>query len=290
MYCTSDKFIHGLFCFRQVYFLPLRATLYAAEYPWIRYVQGSRHQFFKWISRDVNNKRDTVLVLCVRMGGEYCARRPMLKNMYRACFHKLFCIFLAVFIQSCLAKTHKHPTPTYFHRHNQDGTLVDRSSPSYDEVFETKFVETISSLDQNTASLSVSTSKDIENGEDVTVTWKNVVKPSAKDWVGLYCPQNDTARKALDYFFVTDAGQFWLEGYGSRTVKLFNLRTECEFRYYRNEVGGEYTALVARSNLVTFKGGPDQPQHGHLSLTNDPSQMRVMWISGNGKIVFTRIQ
>jgi len=81
---------------------------------------------------------------------------------------------------------------------------------------------------------------------------------------------------------VTDAGQFWLEGYGSRTVKLFNLRTECEFRYYRNEVGGEYTALVARSNLVTFKGGPDQPQHGHLSLTNDPSQMRVMWISGNG--------
>ena len=195
---------------------------------------------------------------------------------------------LAIILQPCLANTHKHPTPTYFHRWNHDGTLVDRSSQSYEAVFRTEFIEKISSLDQSTASLFAHPFRSVENGEDTTVMWKNVVKPSAKDWVGLYCPHNDTAKKALDYFFVSDAGESWQSGYGSRTVKLFNLRTECEFRYYRSEGGREYTALVAKSNLVTFKGGRDQPQHGHLSLTNDPSQMRVMWISGNGKMKCAR--
>ena len=195
------------------------------------------------------------------------------------------CMLLVLIVNNCHAKTHKHPTPTYFHRKNPDGTLVDRASSSYDDVFRTKFIETISDLDHSTASLLVHPFSDVENGEDTTVTWKNVIKPSPKDWIGLYCPHNDTAKRALDYFFVTDSGKSWQYGYGSKTVKLFNMRAECEFRYYRNTGGGEYTALVATSDLITFKGGFDQPLHGHLSLTNDPSQMRVMWISGNGKII-----
>ena len=192
-------------------------------------------------------------------------------------------IFLATVCRPCLAKTHKHPTPTYFHRKHPDGTLVDRSNPQFNDVFKTKLIETISSLDKHTASLVIHPFKDLENGEDATVIWKNVIKPSANDWIGLYCPQNDTASRALDYFFVTDS-ESWQHGHGSRTVKLFNLRTECELRYYRSVGGGEYTALVATSDLITFKGGADLPHHGHLSLTNDPSQMRVMWISGNSKM------
>lgn len=193
---------------------------------------------------------------------------------------------LAMNVWPCLCKTHQHPTPTYFHRKDSDGGLVDRSSPLYNDVFETKFIETTSYLDQNTASLFVHPFNDLENGEDVTVVWKNVIKPSRKDWVGLYCPRNDTPMKALDYFFVTESfeKESWRHGYGSKAVKLFNLRSDCEFRYYRSVDGiGEYTALVARSNLITFQGGADLPHHGHLSLANDASQMRIMWISGNGK-------
>ena len=203
----------------------------------------------------------------------------------RSLLYPSFCILLALVVQFCHAKTHKHPTPTYFHRHNPDGTLVDRSSSSYDDVFRTNFLETISSLDQSTASIFVYPFKEISSGEDITVTWKSVVNPSSEDWIGLYCPQNDTATRALDYFFVTDSKESWQQGYGKRTVKLFNMRSECELRYYRSVGSREYTALVAKSNLVTFRGGSGQPQHGHLSLTNDPSQMRVMWISGNGNIL-----
>lgn len=194
-------------------------------------------------------------------------------------------ILLSITVWPSLGKTHKHPTPTYFHRQNPDGSLVDRSSPLYNNVFETRFLETVSALDGGTASLSIHPFKDLESGEDTTVVWKNVIKPSRDDWIGLYCPRNDTAIRAVDYFYVTESsyGESWRDGHGSKTVKLFNLRSDCELRYYRRVDGGEYTALVARSDVITFKGGSDLPHHGHLSLTNDPSQMRIMWISGNGK-------
>ena len=34
-----------------------------------------------------------------------------------------------------------------------------------------------------------------------------------------------------------------------------------------------------------FEGGPEMPLQIHLALTGDPTQMRVMWNSGTGKIL-----
>ena len=206
---------------------------------------------------------------------------------------------MVMFILACLLsldfvspKSHTHPIPTYFHRHNADGSLTDRSDPSYNAVFDAKFLETISPLDASTSILTVHPNNDVENGEEVTVTWKNIIKPSAKDWIGLYCPHNDTATQALDYFYVTDAHEkeTWKKGFGDRAIRLYNMRNHCEMRYYRNVDGGDYAALVTKSELIRFKGGADLPMHGHLSLTNDPSQMRVMWISGNGKTLRVRVE
>ena len=198
----------------------------------------------------------------------------------------LCCLFVIGNLQIVYAKSskHKHPIPTYFHRRNPDGSLISRADPSYGDIFMTNFINSVSSLDQATGSISVDPHNDVENGANVAVTWKNIVKPEAKDWIGLYCPHNDSAAHPLDYFFVTNSETAtWHQGYGSKNVRVFNMRNECEFRYYRYVDGGVYTALAARSQLLTFLGRSSQPMHGHLSITNDPSQMRVMWISGTGE-------
>jgi hypothetical protein len=41
--------------------------------------------------------------------------------------------------------------------------------------------------------------------------------------------------------------------------------------------------FVTRSNIVMFEGGPEQPLQIHLALTGDPTEMRVMWVSGTGE-------
>ena len=35
---------------------------------------------------------------------------------------------------------------------------------------------------------------------------------------------------------------------------------------------------------MSFEGGAEIPLQGHLSLTGDPTEMRVMWVSGTSKL------
>eukprot|EP00794_Sanderia_malayensis_P005468 gene5468-6151_t len=194
-------------------------------------------------------------------------------------------LFVGTLLNPGCSKSHTLPIPTYFRRTDSDGLTIGRADPEYEDVFKTKFLENRSHLDMTTSELYVNPHAEVDNGARVTVSWKNVVMPSAKDWIGFYCPHNDSASNPLDYFFVTDGSSSsslssWKSGFGSKTVSVFNMRNDCEFRYYRYVYGGIYTALVARSNLLQFKGRSDQPMHGHISVTGDPSQMRVMWISG----------
>ena len=58
---------------------------------------------------------------------------------------------------------------------------------------------------------------------------------------------------------------------------MYNMRTSCEFRYYHKSY-----IHIATSNVLKFKGGIYAPLQGHLALTGDPTQMRVMWVSGTG--------
>ena len=203
----------------------------------------------------------------------------------------LFSLVCIMVIIPCDMKRHTHPVPTYFHRLDANGNVIDRSKHVYNQVFSTKFINKISPLDSATADLSVNLSE-VGNGEKVKVTWSGIAAPNATDWIGFYCPVNETASKPLDYFHVTEAERgTWHKGKGSKTVTVYNLRMDCEFRYYRKAVGELYTALVVRSNVLKFKGGASAPIHGHIELTGDPTQMRVMWISGTGRpITFLILQ
>ena len=174
------------------------------------------------------------------------------------------------------AKAH-HAVPTYFKRINPDGSVVDAGDPRSRIMFAHPIREHFTS----NATLKVSPSL-VENGAAVNVSWSGVTQPSSIDFIAFYCPENDQPEHYLDYFYVTDSASY-ASGYGWREVSVYNMRTKCEFRYYQPSY-----VHVATSNLLQFKGGIYVPLQGHIALTGDPSQMRVMWVSGTGKDHFLR--
>lgn len=177
---------------------------------------------------------------------------------------------------SCINCKHNHPVPTYFGRLHPDGTVVDATNPANRLKF--NFRPKPSALD-GVASLTVSPSSEIENGQMVKVAWSNVSAPTATDVVILLCPPEAGPEHYLDFVHV-NSSETYTKGYGEFEVRLWNMRKECQFRYYRND---NYSVLVVRSPILLFKGGSDIPLQGHLALTGDPTEMRIMWVSGTGR-------
>ncbi len=116
----------------------------------------------------------------------------------------------------------------------------------------------------------------IENGEEVTISWTGVSSPSPKDWIGLFCPTNSPIDVYCYHWFVKESLTY-LNGYGEVAFVIYNIRTDCEFRYYSNET---CNILLAHSAPLRFKGGANKPLHGHIALTGNPSEMRIQWTSG----------
>lgn len=191
-----------------------------------------------------------------------------------ASWYALLACFLLCLPSGPEAKTH-HAVPTYFKRINRDGSVVNADNPQTRITFAHPIREHFTP----NATLKVSPSL-VENGAAVNVSWSGVTQPSNMDFIAFYCPENDQPEHYLDYFYVTDSASY-ASGYGWRKVNVYNMRTKCEFRYYQPSY-----IHVATSNLLQFKGGIYVPLQGHIALTGDPSQMRVMWVSGTGKDQF----
>eukprot|EP00795_Rhopilema_esculentum_P005456 gene5456-632_t len=178
---------------------------------------------------------------------------------------------------------HAHVVPTYFRRQDKDGNLINKDGPDYGREINHPIIEKISSYDLQHSVLTVRPSF-LKSGERVTVSWSGIAKPNAKDWIALLCPPNDNIKRHLDHFFV-DVTSTWNLGYGSHSVRLYNLRDDCEFRYFRNY--GKST-LTARSNKVSFQFGVNAPLQGRLALTGNPAEMRVMWTSSLSKRIVVK--
>lgn len=177
--------------------------------------------------------------------------------------------FATFFMVNYVACKDYKPVLTYFMRTDEFGIPVDANSPDFQ--LKGPFDNTIAKENEG-ASLKV-WPKVINNGERVTVLWSDVKDPQPKDIIGYYCPYDDKDTHPLDYMPVTQS-RTWKQGYGHVFLTLYNLRSACEFRYYSNN------KLVALSNLVTFNnGGPKAPLHGHIAITNNPTEMRIMWNS-----------
>ncbi|XP_065649477.1 uncharacterized protein LOC100198144 [Hydra vulgaris] len=186
-----------------------------------------------------------------------------------------FFAFISIFSITYCKLYGKDPNviQTYFRKTDENNRYIDRSSPDYENALAKPFINKILQSDAG-ASLKVSPSV-IENGGSVTIEWLRVNNSTEKDFVAFYCPSDDISTHYLDYFNVNNSPT-WSEGFGKWTVTVYNMRTSCIFKYYRN---GNVSQLVTISNELSFQGGPLSPLQGHLALTSNPTEMRVMWVS-----------
>jgi len=181
-----------------------------------------------------------------------------------------------------------HPIPTYFGRVDQNGVLLDVKSPEYRLKIDFFDDEGLSS--RMKAAYDYQTYLNvvpdlIENGAEVDVFWRSEGNESKIDFVALYCPSDDKHPRYLDYLYLNETKSTFVDGVGRFKVKLFNMRSDCELRYFYND--GIHAYLTARSNVVRFKRGASAPLQGHLALTGKPTEMRVMWTSGIGWLFFS---
>ena len=121
----------------------------------------------------------------------------------------------------------------------------------------------------------------ISNGEDVIVSWSGVENASKNDWVAIFCPADlGSDTDYLDYLYTNTASPS-----GSvRFTNLLNMRCEYGFRYYYGTKNSEGRyPLVAISNKVQLAKGITEVTQIHASLTQEPSQMQITWVTGSNK-------
>ena len=169
------------------------------------------------------------------------------------------------------------PRASFFGIRHPNGTYVDVDGPAYTEINNQPWINAAPD-DASSIKLEVWPST-VKSGELVTVLWQGVKDPQEKDYIAYYCPFYDAVpRHYIDYFYVGYATG-WQKGYGHYQVRVYNMRQSCVFKYYRRTP--KANVLSATSNKLDFAdGGPEAPTHGHIAMTNDPTQMRVMWVSG----------
>ncbi len=113
----------------------------------------------------------------------------------------------------------------------------------------------------------------IDNGGEVTLEWNYVHNNSL---IGLYCPSHSSHFSAIDFWWTKDLIKY-LQTTTSAKFTLYNVRTDCQFRYFVIET---VTKLVAISSKIHFKDSQKVHLHVHLAFTNDYKEMRVQWTTG----------
>ena len=189
-------------------------------------------------------------------------------------------IFLGILLPVTHSNLHAHPLRsypvlTYSHKQLPSGEYVD--AHSYRIRVSSKVVDSSST---SGAILSVHPAL-VHSGDTVSVKWSGVAHPSStRDWVGMYCPPEKPPHAYLEYWLARDSPTY-REGHGQISLRAYNMREECQFRYYTN---GTVTELLASSNRLRFEGGRRAPLQGHLALTGNPTEMRVQWTSGTSSV------
>ncbi|KAK1425754.1 hypothetical protein QVD17_21112 [Tagetes erecta] len=147
----------------------------------------------------------------------------------------------------------------------------------------------------NSPSLSLSTTSLSKSNNSVTVTWTGVNSPSQLDWLGIYSPPNSSIRNYIGYLYLNTSAN-WKSGSGSITIPLINLRSGYKIRIFKwtkteydptlhdhdNNPLPQPEHLLAETKEFGFGSGhgPDQV---HLALTGGRGEMRVMFLSGDGR-------
>ncbi|KAL3840529.1 hypothetical protein ACJIZ3_025120 [Penstemon smallii] len=134
-----------------------------------------------------------------------------------------------------------------------------------------------------------------KSGDPVTIHWTGIDSPSQLDWLGIYSPSNSSHHNFMGYIFLsTSAG--WESGSGSVSLPIVNIRSKYQFRIFhwtesevdltrmdsdQNPLPGTRHLLV-ESEEIGFEPGRG-PEQVHLALTGREGEMRVMFVTHDGK-------
>jgi len=108
---------------------------------------------------------------------------------------------------------------------------------------------------------------------NITISWKGIIGPTIEDWIGIFTPIESNRVYTSIWANVSKS---WKKGQGEVHALLLNMREDYIVRYMRGN--GDKAQIITISNVL--KVNPEYPMQGHLSYTHDPTEMRVMWVSG----------
>ncbi|KAL6983386.1 prolyl aminopeptidase [Sarracenia purpurea var. burkii] len=157
-----------------------------------------------------------------------------------------------------------------------------------------------SSSSASQVSISVSPQSLSKSGDPVTIRWSGVDSPSELDWLGIYSPPSSSSDNFIGYLFLSTSPD-WKSGSGSITIPIVNLRSSYQFRIFRwteSEVNPKRQDhdhnplpgtkhLLAESGVLGFAAGRG-PEQVHLAFTDREDEMRVMFVTHDGKESFVR--
>ncbi|XP_043723825.1 probable inactive purple acid phosphatase 2 isoform X1 [Telopea speciosissima] len=157
------------------------------------------------------------------------------------------------------------------------------------------FLTLLSPISSSSVSISLSPKTLTKSGDSVRVQWTGIDSPSNLDWLGIYSPSNSSDDNFIGYVFLSSCNE-WKSSSCSVDLPLVNLRSPYQFRIFRwtdNEVdrsrldqdhnplpGTKH--LLAKSELLDFESGHG-PEQIHLAFTDKDDEMRVMFITADGK-------
>ncbi|EKX49285.1 hypothetical protein GUITHDRAFT_162129 [Guillardia theta CCMP2712] len=145
----------------------------------------------------------------------------------------------------------------------------------------------------------------VKNGETVRIHWTGILGGTADDFIALYLSPESDNHDYLEKHPVTECST-WYDGRGWINIRLFNHRVPggYEVRYFRKGSFPNDRALFVSTDsnlgsmvfcpnhhchenvffLVSVSGTrPSFPAHEptqvRLSMTSEPTEMRVMWVS-----------
>ncbi|PWA70486.1 purple acid phosphatases superfamily protein [Artemisia annua] len=150
----------------------------------------------------------------------------------------------------------------------------------------------------------ISVTKSKNNSNSVSIAWSQVDSPSKLDWLGIYSPPTSSLRNYIGYVYLnTSPG--WESGSGRVDLPLVNLRSGYKFRVFRwseseiipTRMDHDHNPLPQPKHLLAESeeikvGSGHGSGHGvdqvHLALTGRVGEMRVMFVSGDGRERFVR--
>jgi hypothetical protein len=128
------------------------------------------------------------------------------------------------------------------------------------------------------AYITVSPNKLKQSGDWIVVKY-SAPNPSNDDWIGVFSPSTvDISTSSPVKYQLANFSQDYIQnGWGFQKFSIVNMHSDVVLVLFRN--GTQHPVFAAKSEVITFEN-PEEPLQGHIALTQNQREIRVMWNTG----------